>query len=71
MAKKTNELKKVRRFLSTKWTNEFADAFYDEDYSKMSKMLGKKITSQIQAEEELDKFKDRMVKKYRKLKKVV
>jgi hypothetical protein len=45
-----------------KWEDEFADAFYDENYKKMSKMLGKKITNQHQAEFELDKFKDKLKK---------
>ena len=54
MAKKKREI----------WLNKFADAFYDEDYKKMSKMLGKKITNQYQAETELEKYK-------RKLKKVM
>lgn len=38
-----------------KWLNEFADAFYNENYRKMSKMLGKNVTSQYQAEKELQK----------------
>jgi hypothetical protein len=41
----------------------FADAFYDENYKKMSKMLGKKITNLKQAEAELEKYK---TKKYLK-----
>lgn len=44
----------VKKF-TTKWYDEFANAFYDENYKKMSKMLGKRITSQYQAEIELDK----------------
>jgi len=43
--------------ITNKWLDIFADAFYDEDYKKMSKMLGKKITNQQQAEVELEKFK--------------
>jgi len=48
---KRSRLKRV----SQVWMDRFADAFYDENYSKMSKMLGKKITNQAQAETELNK----------------
>jgi hypothetical protein len=42
--------------------DDFADAFYDENYKKMSSLLGKKVTSQIQAETEFEKFKKKLEK---------
>jgi len=40
--------------------DDFADAFYDENYKKMSMLLGKKITNQKQAESEFEKFKKKL-----------
>ena len=48
-----------KRYITQRWLNEFADAFYDENYKKLSMMLGRKITSQSQAESELEAFKIR------------
>jgi chemotaxis protein CheY-P-specific phosphatase CheC len=50
------------RKITEKWLNEFANAFYDENYKKMSKMLGKKVRNLYQAELELEKFKDKLRK---------
>lgn len=51
-----------RTKVTSKWLDKFADAFYDENYPKMSKMLGVKIKSQYQAEQELERFKKKMRK---------
>jgi hypothetical protein len=54
---------KWKKYPTEKMLNQFADAFYDEDYKKMSDMLGKKITSQSQAEAELFQYKLKKMKK--------
>ena len=56
-------VKKWKNYPSEKQQNEFADAFYDENYTAMSQMLGKKVSSLEQAENELFKFKQNKSKK--------
>ena len=52
-----------KKYPTEKMLNSFADAFYDENYKKMSELLGKKITSQSQAEAELFNYKMKKMKK--------
>ena len=45
-----------------KHTNKIADAFYDEDYKKLSRLLGKKVTNQRDAENYFnEKWKKKVV----------
>lgn len=60
-------VKKWKNYPSEKQQNEFADAFYDENYGAMSQMLGKKVSTLEQAEDELFKFKQKKSKKMRRL----
>lgn len=53
------ELMVWKKYPSEKQQDKFADAFYNEDYKKMSALLGKKITNLEQAEDELFKFKQK------------
>jgi len=50
-----NKKLRLKRF-SQPWYDKFADAFYDEDYATMSKMIGRKVTNQKDAEQALIKL---------------